>query len=328
MRAVPATIKGSVDVSGKQMELFPLGGIEATKLPATPRLKATSKLPSALEPFETYMRERELSVNTITSFNNDLQLLIGYMGEDATLMQCTTHRLESFMHYLQYERGTPCSDKSLDRRITTLKVFFGWLASNNVLSHDPAAPLVHHRAVSPLPQILGDGQIEQILAITRGMRDAPKAPDARPHLLVTLILSTAIKKAECMNISLQHLDLGDPAQPSVYIHYEKPRQRLKSRRLALPADWNTTFEAYMRRYQPKERLFECTPRNLEYVLHTIATLARLPEMLTFETLRWTSAVASLKAGMDQERLRKRLGLSRISWHETWPIIQKLAEGPL
>ena len=282
----------------------------------------------ALDPFQTFMQQREFSTNTINSFNNDLQLLISYLGEDTTLAQCTTHRLEGFVHYMQYERGAPCSVKSLDRRITTLKVFFGWLASHGILANDPAAPLVHYGAVSPLPQILSDDQVEEILAITRSMRDAAEAPDARPHLLVTLILSAAIKKSECMNIALQHLDLGDPTQPSVYIHYEKPRQRFKSRRLALPSDWGPTFEVYMRRYQPKEKLFECSARNLEYVLHMIAMLAHLREMLTFETLRWTSAVGSVKAGMDPERLRKRLGLSRISWQQTWPILQKLVEDPL
>ena len=310
------------------MELFPLGGIEPAKLPAAPELTADDSLLKALDLFQTFMRQREFSANTINSFNNDLQLLINYLGQDFRLEQCTTHRLESFVQHLQYGRGVPCSAKSLDRRITTLKVFFGWLASNGVLAHDPAAPLVHYGAASPLPQILNPQQIEAILAVTRSMRDASEAPDARPHLLVTLILGTAIKKSECMNIALQHLDLGDPAQPSVYIHYEKPRQRFKSRRLALPADWTTTFEAYMRRYQPKEKLFECTARNLEYVLHTTAMLAHLRDMLTFETLRWTSAVESARAGMDPERLRKRLGLSRISWQQTWPILQKLIEKPL
>jgi site-specific recombinase XerD len=315
-------------VAGKQMELFPLGGIEPAKLPAAPEVKPSDSLPAALELFQTFMRQREFSANTISSFNNDLQLLVGYLGEGITIGQCTTRRLESFVEYLQYGRGVPCSAKSLDRRITTLKVFFGWLASHGILANDPAAPLVHNGAASPLPQILNARQKEEILAITRSMRDAPEAPDARPHLLITLILGTAIKKSECMNISLQHLDLGDPAQPSVYIHYEKPRQRAKSRRLALPADWVPTFEAYMRRYQPKEKLFECTARNLEYVLHTTAMLAHLREMLTFETLRWTSAADSVRAGMDPERLRKRLGLSRISWQQTWPILQKLTETPL
>jgi len=314
-------------VAGNQMELFPLGGIESARLPAAPGLKASDSLSAALDLFQTFMREREFSANTINSFNNDLQLLIGYLGENVALLQCTTRRLESFLQYLQHDRGVPCSAKSLDRRITTLKVFFGWLASHGILANDPAAPLVHHGAASPLPQILSERQVEELLAITRSMRDASEAPDARPHLLVTLILGTAIKKSECMNIALKHLDLGDPAQPSVYIHYEKPRQRFKSRRLALPPDWVPTFEIYMRRYQPKEKLFECTARNLEYVLHTTAMLANQSEMLTFETLRWTSAVGSAKAGMDPERLRKRLGLSRISWQQTWPILKKLGETP-
>jgi integrase/recombinase XerD len=216
----------------------------------------------------------------------------------------------------------------LERRITTLKVFFAWLAAAGVLGSDPAAALIHRRATSPLPHLLTDQQVADLLAVTESMRDAREAPDARPHLLVTLLLATAIKKAECMRITLEHLDHSDPAHPSVYIHYDKPRQRFKARRLALPPDWVRTFEIYRRRYQPTQELIACTPRNLEYILHTLSLLANLPEALTFETMRWTSGVRSYRDGMEEERLRTRLGLSRISWREVLPTIKKLAEQPL
>ena len=311
-----------------QLELFSLGTAETLKRPIQPPLKTSDPVTAALAPFTEYMRQRELAENTIKSFLGDLKLFIHYIGPDTPLGACSTHKLEEFSRYLQFERKAPCSPKSLARRITTLKAFFGWLADKEVLSTDIAAPLTHPEAVSPLPQILSDKQINALLAVTRSMQDAPEAPDARPHLLVTLILGAGIKKSECMHIALRDIDLSDPEQPVVAIHYERPRQRFKERRLALPAEWATTLEAYLRRYQPRERLFECTPRNLEYVLHTIAIVANLPFMLTFETLRWTSAVRSLKAGMEEERLRKRLGLSRISWQWVLPIIRKLAEEPL
>lgn len=314
-------------MSAHQLELFPTGGYPAPEPPPRPALRASDPLERVLEPFTEYMHQKEFAENTIKSFLNDLKLFIDYAGAKTRLDECSTHTLRQFTEHLQHGRGVPCSAKSLDRRITTLKVFFGWLAENGILEADLAAPLVHRGATSPLPHILSDEQIEALLAITRSMRDADEAPDARPHLLVTLLLATGIKKAECMRIALDHIDYGDPARPVLYVHYERPRQRFKARRLALPQDWSPTMQAYLLRYQPRQRLFECTPRNLEYVLHNLTAVAGLMEPLTFEMLRWTSATRCYRAGMDPERLRKRLGLSRISWRETSTIIQALAEGP-
>jgi len=315
-------------VAGHQLELFPTGGYPAPEPPPKPALAAGDPLEGALEPFTEYMRQKEFAENTVKSFLNDLKLFIEFAGGKTPLQECSTHKLRQFTEHLQHGRGVPCSAKSLDRRITTLKVFFGWLTEKGVLESDPAAPLVHRGATSPLPHILSDAQVERLLTVTRSMRDADEAPDARPHLLVTLLLATGIKKAECMRIALDHINYSDPEHPVLYVHYERPRQRFKARRLALPADWSPTMQAYLQRYQPRERLFECTPRNLEYVLHNLTVVTGLPEPLTFEMLRWTSAVRCHRAGMDPERLRKRLGLSRISWRETSTIIQALAEEPL
>jgi len=312
----------------QQPSLFPLDGFEPAIPPAQPLLLPSDSLEAALAPFDEYMAQREFAANTRASFRNDLKLFLEFVGPQTSLAACSRYKLEEFLEYLQTRRDAPCSDRSLDRRITTLKVFFGWLAAKEVLRVDPAAPLEHRGAQSPLPQILTENQVEQVLTLTRQMRDAADSPDARPHLLVTLILETAIKKTECLNLALEHIDVSDPAQPNITIQYERPRQRFKVRRLAVSPEWAHTLEIYLRRYQPKDKLFECTGRNLEYLLHTIATVAYLPFALTFEMLRWTSAVRSLKAGMDPERLRKRLGLSRIAWQATWPTLQKLTEGPL
>jgi integrase/recombinase XerD len=315
-------------VSEKQLELFPFASSETLSLLPKPSLERTASLRESLVPFTEYMEQKEFTENTIKAFLNDIKLFADFVGPETPLGECSPHKLEQFLHYLQFERKVPCSPKSLDRRITTLKVFFGWLAHHDVVAADPSAPLVHQATGSRSPTILNDAQIRATLSVTKSMRDAPDAPDARPHLLVTLLISSGIKKAECIRLTLEHIDLSNPQKPTIYIHYDKPRQRFKARRLALPAEWAETLPRYLRRYQPREQLFECTPRNLEYVLHSVSTLAHVPHKLTFEMLRWTSAVTSFKAGMDKERLRKRLGLSQISWRETLPIIHRLAEEPL
>ena len=61
-----------------------------------------------------------------------------------------------------------------------------------------------------------------MLAATRQMMTGEqlKDPDPRPHLLVTLILHTGIKKQECMGIKLAHIDTSNPAGPVVHIRYD------------------------------------------------------------------------------------------------------------
>ena len=315
-------------MTATQPELFSFANPEAPQRPAPPALTAQSPLSAALAPFEEHERRRELSANTIRCFRSDLRLLVDYLGEETPLGELTADRLVDFLLYLQEERDAPCSPKSLHRRVTALKAFFGWLADEGVLPHDPAAALAREAVDSPLPHALSEAELERLLAVTRSMRDAADAPDARPHLLVQLLLDTAIKKSECLGILLNQIDLSDPSQPSVYIHYERPRQRFKSRRLALSAEFVATLPIYLRRYEPRAHLFECTGRNLEYVLHTLSLLAALAQPLTFETLRWTSALRSFKAGADPEHLRRRLGVAQITWRSTLAVLQTLAAGPL
>jgi len=317
-------------MSAEQLPLFP--GDQPQSVPgpaATPHvgLTARSPLSAAMERFHRHMVEQEFAENTVKSFLGDLKLLRRYLKSDPPIGQLGTPDLERFLHWLRSERGTPCSPKSYARRLTTLKVFFAWLAEAGVLPADPAAPIVHQPVRTPMPLILHDDQVEQVLAAARQLMAGDK-PDPRPYLLVSLVLHTGIKKQECMAIKLSHLDLADRDGPALSVRYDRPRMQYKERRLRLPADWPRALALYREIYEPEEYLFPCTPRNLEYVLADVAKLAGLPEGLSFEMLRWTCAVRDYRARMDPDKLRRKLGLSQISWHETEPKIVKLAEPPL
>jgi integrase/recombinase XerD len=252
-----------------------------------------------------------------------MRLLMRYLGASTALNQVTTAQLDRFLAWLAHGRGVPCSAKSYARRVTALKVFFEWTKESKVQAGDPAATILQQRAESPLPQILYDGQIEEVLRVTREMIGAKK-PDARPYLLISLVLATGIKKSECMAIKLSHIDLSTADEPVVFIRYDSARYRLKERKLRLPPDFPQILPRYLEQYRPKTNLFECTARNLEYVLDEIATRAGLAEGLSFEMLRWTSAVRDLKGGMDEEHLRPKMGLSPISWYETSAKLRVLA----
>jgi integrase/recombinase XerD len=92
--------------------------------------------------------------------------------------------------------------------------------------------------------------------------------------------------------------------------------------------FTAVYKQYIREYRPKEYLFECTPRNLEYVLADLAERADIKGGISFEQLRWTCAVRDYRRGMPADHLRQKLGLSMISWRETLPKIQRLARPAL
>lgn len=287
----------------------------------TPR----SSLRAAKSVFDIYMTHEGFTENTKKAFQSDLNIFAGYLGAWTTIGEISTSDLEQFTKWLVEGRDAPCSPKSLARRITTLKVFFGWLAESEILPHDPAAPVVHEPVSTPLPDILTPDQIERMLDVTETLRRA-EDPDARPHLLVTLLLHTGIKKGECMAITMNHIDLGDPAAPLLWIRYANPQRRHKERKLRLPSWWPTVLSEYRTQYQPQEALFPCTARNLEYVLSDVAERARIDQGISFEMLRWTCAVRDYKAGMTAKDLRQKLGLSKVTWRQTKQKVARLA-GP-
>jgi len=169
-------------------------------------------------------------------------------------------------------------------------------------------------------------EIERALAVTQTMWSTGKL-DPRPHLLFNLVLHTAMKKSECMAIRLEHIDRHSADGPIIQIRYDDPSKKTKERKLSFPAELLPVLDDYIERHGPKDVLFPCTARNLEYVLSDVAEKAGIEKKakkgISFEMLRWTSAVRDRRNGMDEIRLRQKLGISEVTWQETRKKIQEL-----
>ena len=198
-----------------------------------PPLRADSPLTSAITAFDDFMLRKGFRDNTMKAFRNDLKILVGFMDGSTLLHQIHTSDLEDFLDWLQHGRGKSCSAKTLARRITTLKVFFGWLHGVGVIGTDPAAPIIQQPARTPLPTILRDDEISRLQRAAQDFLFDRKKPDARPYLLVALLLQTGIKKSECANLLLSDFESDDVTAPAVHIRYADERQAHKNRRLPL-----------------------------------------------------------------------------------------------
>jgi integrase/recombinase XerD len=202
----------------------------------------------------------------------------------------------------------------LARRATAVKSFFRWLQKGGAILVDPGEKVVQRSVLSPLPEVLTEAEIEAALLAADRYRRQTK-PDARPYTLLALLLTSGVKKSECLGIHLNHIDLQAPEGPLVFIRYASPTNRYKERKLPLSEDWIPAYEEYLVQYNPVDRLFPWSPRRLEYLLEDIGKEAGLTRHLSFDMCRWTCALQDHLNNVEHEKIRQKLGISKIQWRE-------------
>lgn len=296
----------------------------------TSHLNQNTHLTSAINSWEMFLADQGRSPNTIKAFLSDVRLLTTFLPEDIVIGKVTTKDLNRFFEWMEKERDVPCSPKTLARRITSVKSMFRWLHQYGVLVIDPAEKVAQRSAISPLPTVLTPKEYDEVLLVADRHRRAVK-PDARPYTLVYLLLTTGIKKSETLGLLLEHLELDTPNGPQIFIKYATPANRYKERKLILPEDWVPAYEEYRAQYQrsssvdnPEEKLFPWSPRRLEYLLEDISNEAGLTKHLSFDMCRWTCALTDYHAGEEPDKIRQKLGVSKIQWRELFIKLTQLA----
>lgn len=301
----------------RQIPLFPAEPLTPDDINRHTPLNATLKL------FQQHLQREGKSEHTIKAFTSDLALVGEYLDGNTPVGSFTTSMLNKFLTWLENGRGVPCSRKSYARRVTTLKVYFKWLHGLGAIPHDPAKPVLQRSGPAPLSEVLTLEQIRDAIRYAQTYKKGD-AQDYRPELLFRLLADTGIKKSETMRLTPEHIDRANPHLPILTIRH-KSRNVYKERRIELDSDWVKLLDLYLDQYQPEETIFNCTARNLEYILTDIGEGAGIPFKLSFEIMRWTCAVRDHRLGMDDDRLREKMGLSKASWHETNTKIKKLAQ---
>ena len=291
-----------------------------TKIPS--HVNARTPLVPAINFWRIYLNDQGKSPHTIKAFIADLLLLAAYLPPDRPLGAITTNELNNFLDWMQKQRGVPCSPKTLARRITSIKSFFRWLLQYGVILVDPAEKVLQQSVISPLPQVLTSEETEAVLNVASNYRHALQ-PDARYYTLLALLLETGIKKSECLALSPNHINLDKTNGPLIFVRYASPQHRYKERNIPISEEWINAFQEYKQQYQVSDRVFPWSQRRLEYLLEDLGEEAGLTKHLSFEMCRWTCALSDIKNGMESNKVRQKMGLSKIQWREVRLKLQKL-----
>jgi integrase/recombinase XerD len=110
------------------------------------------------------------------------------------------------------------------------------------------------------------------------------------------------------------------------VRYASPQHRYKERKIPLTESWIEAFHEYKAQYELGDRLFPWSPRRLEYLLEDLGEEAGLTKHLSFDMCRWTSALTDWQSDMERNKIRQKLGISKIQWREISMKLERLASG--
>ncbi len=280
-----------------QLPLFTAGADGAF----TPRLGGLSPLTidSSLDLARTWYR-RELEQgrrprNTIESYSYDLLVLERYIGPK-TIGRIDRRDISRFL-------GEATSRTTRKRRLTTARRFFRYLIDDaRVLTADPTEGYYPHaiQLRSPVP-LFAD---EQAAMLAAAGGDEPWAAPA-----VWLMLRLGLTRAELLALRRDHIDRTDADRPVVFIFYEDVTRQGKERKLAADESFAALYDAYLTSREPVDKLFPVGPPAVNVMVERVRKAAGITKDVTPQTLRHTFAVEQARAGADEERLLKLLGLA-------------------
>ena len=280
------------------------------------------QLDEGIAEFAAHLAQRPLAENTRKAFMGDVRIFARYLQpvsggpapQPIPLATITAEQIKAFL--ASQERGTIAnSPKSIERRLTSLKVFFKWLQEAGFLTVDPADGVAYKPFMDPLPEYLAEPQAGKVIEAAKQVATGERL-EMRPLTSIMLVLDTGMKKGECLALSVADVERDDQGHAAVWVRYTQKHLRFKDRKLPISDECLQVVDSHIQRYEVTDKLFDCTGRNLEYMFNRkIAPLANLPA-LTFEMLRWTCAVRDYQAGqLTNEQLQTKFGLSSIGWME-------------
>ena len=289
-------------------------------------ITAHSLLMPTIQAWRYFLEDQGASPHTIKAFMADLRLLAAYLPPDRPLGEVTTTTSTTSWIGCKTGAGVPCSPKTLARRITSLKAFFRWLHHNGVAADRPGRKGAAEVSDQPAAGGAHRPRKQDVLDVAEAYRQRSQTgcPLLRPAGAAAGI--PASRRASAWR-SPQPYRLAAPDGPIAVCALCQPAEPLQRTQDRSAGELGGGLPGIQAQYQPRNRLSPGRQRRLEYLLEDLGEEAGLKKHLSFDMCRWTCALNDWRAGMDREKIRQKLGISKIQWREIkheagerWPLV--------
>jgi integrase/recombinase XerD len=146
---------------------------------------------------EMLTAERGASANTTAAYKRDLLEFFAMMTARGRRFASVT--TEDIRHYVTRLNEAGFAATTAARRLSALRQYFGFLFTEGMRPDDPTAMVDGPRLGRPLPKVLDEEEVEELLAAAR---DLPGSEGVRLTAMVELLYATGLRVSELVTLPL------------------------------------------------------------------------------------------------------------------------------
>jgi integrase/recombinase XerD len=146
---------------------------------------------------EMLAAERGAARLTLAAYKNDLADLAGFTAARGTALEVAD--AAALHDYLAAMTTRLLAPRTLARRLSAMRQFFRFLVSDGARVDDPTSGLDTPRLGRPLPKILGEAEVERLIAAAASR---PDEEGVRLRCLLELLYATGLRVSELIGLPL------------------------------------------------------------------------------------------------------------------------------
>jgi len=296
--------------------------------PGRPRMPK-APLPGTVEAFlDMLIAERNAALNTRHAYERDLADVCAFLKKQSKdINTASTNDLKAYLNELsgrenaKSKGGGKTAVRTIARRISALRQFYGFLVSEGKRSDDPTSNIESPKQTRTLPKILSEDEVT-ILINTAQKQGGPES--VRLVALLEILYATGLRVSELVGLPLTAIGpesryltvegkggreriapLSEPAQKAMKAYMDIRGKFLLSDRSETQAKWlfpsRTSESGHLTRQRFAQLLKELS-RNADID----------PDRVSPHVLRHAFATHLLKHGADLRSVQKMLGHADIA----------------
>jgi integrase/recombinase XerC len=263
--------------------------------------------PAPVEAFLAHLAgERQVSSHTLDAYRRDLAALAAWAQPRGVAVDALDGaHLRAFIAD-EHRRG--CAPKTLQRRLSACRSFYGWMLRHGRIAANPVAGLRAPKAPRKLPKVLDPDEAKTLVETPV---DAPLG--LRDRALLELFYSSGLRLSELCGLRWAQVDLDDAL---VTVHGKGKRERVVpvgTHALAALAEWRASTGAkHDDPIFPGRGGAPITPRAVQLRVRQLAERQGLFKQVHPHMLRHSFASHILESSGDLRGVQELLGHADLS----------------
>ncbi len=268
--------------------------------------------------------QKNYSFHTLRAYETDILQFIQFLKKNkkASFKEINYRVFLDFISYLKTEARY--TEKSISRKVASIKAFFKFLYSRRFIKNNPALLLYTPKVPEKLPEFLSEKEVIKIIEAPEGTSWQIK----RDRAILELLYATGIRVGELVSLTVKDINFIDE---TVKVMGKGKKERIVP--VGGPAMKSLIAYIEARHNSRSEKVFlnkygkPLTERSVERLVEKYSKKAGIAKKVTPHTFRHSFATHMLERGADLRTVQELLGHERITTTQIYThlTLEKLRE---